>query len=234
MRKTSTSQGQATGGVGRMGATPHDQEVTWETWLQRLGRNTSRRLEFGQTRYHASPLARFWHNLSNRTYVSSSVPARCLPRALVYIILRIVTKHYIKYHQVVRLIWPVTLIRKRLAPLLRRVAASGGTVEFAVVIWDHSYSGWKLILELLTGYPNRCAYHYGIGGSFSTRAHASFQVTMMRLPEIGLEQSDFNPGKRPSHTRTAAHHLSRTTNDHDSRGSTVKIGLVISSVIEGQ
>lgn len=66
---------------------------------------------------------------------------------------------------------------------------SGDTAEFVVVIWDHSHSGWKLILELLTDYTNRRCNHYGIGGSFSTRKHPSSQVTAMRLQEIGLEQS---------------------------------------------
>ena len=66
---------------------------------------------------------------------------------------------------------------------------SGDTAEFVVVIWDHSHSGWKLILELLTDYTNRRCNHYGIGGSFSTRKHPSSQVTAMRLQEIGLEQN---------------------------------------------
>jgi len=66
---------------------------------------------------------------------------------------------------------------------------SGDTAEFVVVIWDHSHSGWKLILELLTDYTNRRCNHYGIGGSFSTRKHPLSQVTAMRLQEIGLEQN---------------------------------------------
>ena len=66
---------------------------------------------------------------------------------------------------------------------------SGDTAEFVVVIWDHSHSGWKLILELLTDYTNRRCNHYGIGGSFSTRVNPSSQVTMMRLQEIGLQQN---------------------------------------------
>ena len=65
---------------------------------------------------------------------------------------------------------------------------SGDTAEFVVVIWDHSHSGWKLMLELLTDYTNRRCNHYGIGGSFSTGKHPSSQVTTMRLQEIGLEQ----------------------------------------------
>ena len=65
---------------------------------------------------------------------------------------------------------------------------SGDTAEFVVVIWDHSHSGWKLMLELLTDYTNRRCNHYGIGGSFSTRKHPSSQVTTMKLQEIGLEQ----------------------------------------------
>ena len=66
---------------------------------------------------------------------------------------------------------------------------SGDTAEFVVVIWDHSHSGWKLVLELLTDYTNRRCNHYGIGGSFSTHKNRSSQVTTMRLQEIGLEQS---------------------------------------------
>jgi len=66
---------------------------------------------------------------------------------------------------------------------------SGDTAEFVVVIWDHSHSGWKLILELLTDYTNRRCNYYGIGGSLSTHKHRSPQVTTMRLQEIGLEQN---------------------------------------------
>ena len=65
---------------------------------------------------------------------------------------------------------------------------SGDTAEFVVVIWDHSHSGWKLILELLTDYTNRRCNHYGVGGSFSTHKNPSSQVTTMRLQEIGLEE----------------------------------------------
>ena len=66
---------------------------------------------------------------------------------------------------------------------------SGDTAEFVVVVWDHSHSGWKLVLELLTDYTNRRCNHYGIGGSFSTRKNPSSQVSTMKLQEIGLEQN---------------------------------------------
>lgn len=66
---------------------------------------------------------------------------------------------------------------------------SGDTAEFVVVIWDHSHSGWKLVLELLTDYTNRRCNHYGIGSSLSTPRNSSPQVSIMTLHEIGLEQN---------------------------------------------
>ncbi|KAF7337743.1 hypothetical protein MSAN_02247900 [Mycena sanguinolenta] len=69
---------------------------------------------------------------------------------------------------------------------------SGDGAEFLVVCWQHTHSGWKVMLEVLTHYVNGCRSASGAGGayqdvSFAPRGAAAQQAVTLHVDEAGLE-----------------------------------------------
>ncbi|KAJ7242566.1 hypothetical protein B0H12DRAFT_1211807 [Mycena haematopus] len=69
---------------------------------------------------------------------------------------------------------------------------SGDGAEFLVVCWQHTHSGWKVMLEVLTHYVNGRRPASGAGGayqdvSFAPRGAAAQQAVTLRVEEAGLE-----------------------------------------------
>ncbi|KAJ6520404.1 nucleoporin subcomplex protein binding to Pom34-domain-containing protein [Mycena sanguinolenta] len=69
---------------------------------------------------------------------------------------------------------------------------SGDGAEFLVVCWQHTHSGWKVMLEVLTHYVNGRRTASGAGGayqdvSFAPRGAAAQQSVKLRVDEAGLE-----------------------------------------------
>jgi nuclear pore complex protein Nup188 len=72
-----------------------------------------------------------------------------------------------------------------------RLLSSDGA-EFLVICWQHTHSGWKIVLEILTDYVNRRRMQSGVGGayqdvSFAPRGAAAQQPLMLRVEDVGLE-----------------------------------------------
>ncbi|KAG5644795.1 hypothetical protein DXG03_007617 [Asterophora parasitica] len=73
-----------------------------------------------------------------------------------------------------------------------RSLSDGG--DYAVILWQHEHSGWKLILELLTDYANRRRMLSGSAGgayqdvSFGRRAGSELKV--IKLEEVGIEPDE--------------------------------------------
>ncbi|KAG6810408.1 hypothetical protein H0H92_011997, partial [Tricholoma furcatifolium] len=71
-----------------------------------------------------------------------------------------------------------------------RSLSDGG--DYAVILWQHEHSGWKVILELLTDYVNRRRMLSGPGASAAYQ-DVSFgrrngpQVKVIRLEDVGME-----------------------------------------------
>ncbi|KAJ7157192.1 nucleoporin subcomplex protein binding to Pom34-domain-containing protein [Mycena filopes] len=63
--------------------------------------------------------------------------------------------------------------------------------EFLVVCWQHTHSGWKTVLEVLTDYVNRRRMQSGGGGyqdvSFAPRGTAGQQAVTLRVEDVGVE-----------------------------------------------
>ncbi|KAF7347344.1 hypothetical protein MVEN_01490100 [Mycena venus] len=57
---------------------------------------------------------------------------------------------------------------------------SGDGAEFLVVCWQHTHSGWKIVLEVLTDYVNRRRTASGVGGAYQ-------DAVTLRVEEAGLE-----------------------------------------------
>ncbi|KAJ3512033.1 hypothetical protein NLJ89_g3758 [Agrocybe chaxingu] len=71
----------------------------------------------------------------------------------------------------------------------RLLTGDGG--EQVVICWKHQHSGWKVILEILTDYVNKCRMDFGSGGNYQNVSFAPRnvpQVKAMRLEEIGMER----------------------------------------------
>ncbi|KAJ7757553.1 nucleoporin subcomplex protein binding to Pom34-domain-containing protein [Mycena metata] len=68
---------------------------------------------------------------------------------------------------------------------------SGDGADFLVVCWQHTHSGWKIVLEVLTDYVNRRRMQSGGGGyqdvSFAPRGGAGQQTVTLRLEDAGVE-----------------------------------------------
>ncbi|KAJ7045057.1 nucleoporin subcomplex protein binding to Pom34-domain-containing protein [Mycena alexandri] len=68
---------------------------------------------------------------------------------------------------------------------------SGDGAEFLVVCWQHTHSGWKIVLEVLTDYVNRRRMQSGGGGyqdvSFAPRGGAGQQTVTLRVEDAGVE-----------------------------------------------
>ncbi|KAF5388425.1 hypothetical protein D9615_000845 [Tricholomella constricta] len=76
-----------------------------------------------------------------------------------------------------------------------RSLSDGG--DYAVILWQHEHSGWKLILELLTDYVNRRRMLSGSGtNAGSAYQDVSFgrrggsQVKVIRLEDVGIEPDE--------------------------------------------
>ncbi|KAJ7919323.1 nucleoporin subcomplex protein binding to Pom34-domain-containing protein [Mycena leptocephala] len=72
-----------------------------------------------------------------------------------------------------------------------RLLSSDGA-EFLVICWQHTHSGWKIVLEILTDYVNRRRMQSGVGGayqdvSFAPRGAAAQQPLTLRVEDVGLE-----------------------------------------------
>jgi nuclear pore complex protein Nup188 len=68
---------------------------------------------------------------------------------------------------------------------------SGDGAEFMVVCWQHTHSGWKIVLEVLTDYVNRRRMQSGVGGAYQdvsfARRSASQQMVTLRVEDVGIE-----------------------------------------------
>ncbi|KAJ7194771.1 nucleoporin subcomplex protein binding to Pom34-domain-containing protein [Mycena pura] len=67
---------------------------------------------------------------------------------------------------------------------------NGDGAEFLVVCWQHTHSGWKVVLEVLTDYVNKRRIQSGGGYqdvSFAPRGAAGQQAITLRAEDVGVE-----------------------------------------------
>ncbi|KAJ6601217.1 nucleoporin subcomplex protein binding to Pom34-domain-containing protein [Mycena vulgaris] len=70
---------------------------------------------------------------------------------------------------------------------------SGDGADFLVVCWQHTHSGWKIVLEVLTDYVNRRRMQSGVGGAYQdvsfARRGAAQAIVTLRVEDVGVEMN---------------------------------------------